>query len=490
MREKQSSTIKDLLSKYLKMNKEDDKLGNKTILSNESKVLLFDKLTNSFNIFDKNYISDIFMDFKNNSQIDESIQKYIEILNTKNQLSLISSEFISFAINTVSKDAFSNNVINCLKYYDRNSLDVNCKKELAQKLNTIIATIHRSAGSYANQISLLDGIKLSLSLIDKDCFELNTLYNFNVALYDFINNLFPYNANFSMALLVEAMPIVTEETDSNYANILRTHLGPIDNQNAFIKILIDNNYQAHVKNIIQYNNSKHFLLGITQIKRSIYEFIKESIGESYQQLLREDDNSMDDLKTLLEVITKDNIKINKEKFKDYILSKYYNADNIEKIFSLYELLNNHNIKILEKDFTPIKNKTIEAYKKDPKSGIRYLQIASDILTEKQFNKLFLTPVLNYIYNELEATKSVSIYSNIVNVTNSELFSINEELFKNIVSMLLEDSQEPAEYEFACNLVSLLNDNSIDVKDFQEAVLLRLNNINSNLRTKMDKIYTN
>ena len=135
MREKQSSTIKDLLSKYLKMNKEDDKLGNKTILSNESKVLLFDKLTNSFNIFDKNYISDIFMDFKNNSQIDESIQKYIEILNTKNQLSLISSEFISFAINTVSKDAFSNNVINCLKYYDRNSLDVNCKKELAQKLN-------------------------------------------------------------------------------------------------------------------------------------------------------------------------------------------------------------------------------------------------------------------------------------------------------------------------------------------------------------------
>ncbi|MEE3350231.1 MAG: P-loop NTPase fold protein [Candidatus Gastranaerophilaceae bacterium] len=490
MREKQSSTIKNLLSKYLKMNKEDDKLGNETILSNESKVLLFDKLTNNFNIFDKNYISAIFKDFKNISQINESIQKYIEILNAKNQLSLIPSEFISFAINTVSKDTFSDNIINCLKYYDRNSLDIDCKKELAQKLNTIITAIHRSSGSYANQISLLDGIKLSLSLIDKDCFELNTLNNFNVALYDFINNLFPYNPNFAMYILVEVMTLVNEETDSNYENILRAHLGPIDNQNAFIKILIDNNYQSHVKNIIQYDNSKRFLFGIAKIKRSIYEFVKESISELYQQLLREDDSSMDDLKTLLEVITKDNIKINKEKFKDYILSKYYNADNIEKIFSLYELLNNNNIKILEKDFTPIKNKTIEAYKKDPKSGIRYLQIASDILTEKQFNNIFLTPILKYIYNELEATKSVSIYSNIVNITNSESFSINEELFKNIVSMLLEDSQEPAEYEFACNLVSLLSDNSIDVKDFQKAVLLRLNNINSNLRTKMNEIFTN
>ncbi len=490
MREKQGSTIRDILAKYLKINKEDDKLGNETILSHDSKILLFDKLTNNFNIFDKTHISSVFMDFKNISQIDESIQKYIEILYNKGQLSLVPTTFINFVIDTISKDTFSDNAINCLKYYDRLSLNPKCKGKLANKLNGIITEIRSVVSNYSSKISLLNGINLSLKLIDKNSFEENMVNSFNTALFQFINNLFQYKPKVAMDLLVEAMFFVTNETDTNYESILRTHLMPIDNQNAFINILIDNNYQSHVKNIIQYNNSKHFLFGIAKIKRSIYDLIKESISEMYPQLLREDDNSMDDLKTLLEVITKDNIKINKEKFKDYILSKYYNADNIEKIFSLYELLNNNNIKILEKDFTSIKNKTIEAYKKDPKSGIRYLQIASNILTKKQFNKLFLTPILNYIYNELEATKSVSIYSNIVNVINSESFSINEELFKNIVSMLLEDSQEPTEYDFACNLVSLLNDNSIDVKDFQEAVLLRLNNINSNLRTKMNEIYTN
>lgn len=490
MREKQRSIIKDILSKYLKMNKEDDKLGNETILSNDSKILLFDKLTNNFNIFDESDISSIFTDFKNLSQIDEPIQKYIEILNTKGYLSLIPSEFISFAISTVSKDTFSDNVINCLKYYDRNSLNNKCKKELAQKLSTIINTIHQSATSYANQVSLLNGIKLSLNLVDKECYEQNLLNNFNVSFYDFINNLFPYNPNFAMNFLVEIMLLVTKETDSNYENILRTHLESIENQNAFIKILIDNNCKPHVKNIIQHNNSKRFLFGIAKIKRSIYELIKESICELYQQLLREDDNSMDDLKTLLEVITENNIKINKESFKDYILSKYYNDDNIEKIFSLYELLNSNNIKIPEKDFTSIKNKTIELYKKDPKSGIRYLQIANDILTEKQFNKILLTPILNYIYNELESTKSVSIYSNIIQVINTEEVNTNKNLLKDIVNILLEDSQEPAEYEFACNLVSLLNDNSIEVQEFQEAIQLRLNNINNNLRTKMNEIYTN
>ena len=178
--------------------------------------------------------------------------------------------------------------------------------------------------------NLLYGINLSLKLIDKNSFEEKMVNSFNTVLFQFINNLFQYNTKVAMDLLVEAMFFVTNETDTNYENLLRTRLTIIDNQNAFIKILIDNNYQSHVKNIIQYNNSKHFLFGIAKIKRSIYELIKESISEMYPQLLREDDNSMDDLKTLLEVITKDNIKINKENFKDYILSKYYNADNIEK----------------------------------------------------------------------------------------------------------------------------------------------------------------
>lgn len=488
MREKQSLKIKNTFAKYLKMNKEDDRLGEEQILSNDSKVLLFDKLTNDFNIFGESDISSIFTDFKNISQIDEPIQKYIEILNTKGHLSLIPTEFINFVISTISKNSFSDNAINCLKYYDRSSLNIDSKKQLAQKLNDIVNIAQSNAQSYSTQISILNGIKLSLKLMDKDCYDQDLLANFNIALYNFINNLFPYNASLSMDLLVEAMLLVTNETDPSYESLLRRYLMPIDNQNAFIKIIIDNNYQSHVKNIIQYNNSKRFLFGIAKIKRSIYELIKESISELYQQLLREDDSSMDDLKILLEVITENNIKINIDVLKSFIFTKYYNEENIEKIFSLYELLSKNNIKVFEKDFTPIKNKTIESYKKDPKSGIRYLQIASNILTEKQFNKLFLNPLINYIFNELDATKSVGIYSNIVSVINSEFISANSKLLKEIVNKLIEDSQEPAEYEFACNIISLLHNNSVLVKEFQDSIKKILKFVSNNSQNEMNLIY--
>lgn len=489
MREQQYSKIKGRFSICLKMNKESDRLGDKQILSNNLKISLFDKLTDNSNIIEENYISSIFNDFENISQIDESIQKYIEILNSKSKLSLVPVSFIKFAIATISKDSFSDNVINCLKYYDRDSFDNECKKELAQKLNEIISTIYKSPASYVNQISLLNGIKLSLDLIDKTCFEQNQLDNFNKSLYSFINNFFPYNRNYAMEFLVEAMFLVTNETDSNYEYTLRTRLNTSDSQKTFIKILTDNNYELHVKNIINCSTSKRFLLGIADIRKSLYLLIKNSIDVLYTQLLREEDNTMEDLKTLLEVANENNVKINKSDFRDYIVSKYYNEENIEKIFSLYELLNNSNIKILEKDFTPIKNKTIESYKKDPKSGIRYLQIANNILTNKQFNKLFLTPIFNFIFNELNATKTVSSYSNIVALANAEFILQNTKLLKEIVTLLLEDNQEAAEYEFACSMISLLNENSVDIQEFQEATKLRLSFVSNNLQAKINEIYT-
>ena len=114
-----------------------------------------------------------------------------------------------------------------------------------------------------------------------------------------------------MNLLVESMAFSTNETDSNYENVLRTRLMPIDNQKAFIKILIDNNYELHVKNITNCSISKRFLFGITEIRKALYILIKDSIDELYTQLHRKEDNSMVDLKTLLEVISENNIKINK-----------------------------------------------------------------------------------------------------------------------------------------------------------------------------------
>lgn len=492
MRDKQSIKIKELCSKYLRINNQDDRLGDEQYLSNNSKILLFDKLTDNFNIFDESYVSLIFTNFKNVSQLDESIQKYIEILSNKGKLSLVPTTFINFAIEAISKDSFSDNIINCLKCYDRLSLDPECKEQLACKLNELISVIYLSISNYSNQISLLNGINLLLRLIDKGAFEEKGLNSFNAVLCQFVNNLFSYNPQIAMNLLVELMAFVTNETDSNYENVLRTRLMSIDNQKAFIKILIDNNYELHVKNIINCSISKRFLFGMTEIRKTSYILIKDSIDELYTQLLRKEDNSMEDLKTLLEVISENNIKINKGDFKDYIISKYYDEESLEKTFSLYELLNKSNINIVEKDFVSIKNTTIDCYKNDAKNGMRYFQIANTILTEKQFNKLFLLPIFNFISNELKATKSVSAYINIVTLINTEFVKLNSKLLNEIVAMLLEDNQEPVEYEFACNLVSLLSDNSIDVKDFQEDVQLRLNQINdNNIRARMNEIfYTN
>lgn len=490
MRDKQSVKIKELCSKYLRRNNEDDRLGDEQYLNNDSKILLFDKLTNNFNIFDETYVSLIFTDFKNITQIDDSMQKYIEILNNKGKLSIIPKSFLDFVINTISKDSFSDNAINCLKYYDRLSFDIDCKKQLANKLNEIITVIYSAVSNYSNQISLLNGINLSLKLIDKNSFEEKVLNSFNTVLCKFINNLFQYNAKISMDLLVEAMFFVTKENDSNYENILRTRLMPIDNQKAFIKILIDSNYELHVKNIINYSTSKRFLLGIAEIRRSLYILVKDSIDELHTQLLREEDNSMEDLKTLLEVINEYELKINKDTFKEDIISKYYDEENIEKIYSLYELLNNGNIKVLEKDFTSIKNKTIDIYKQDVKNGIRYLQIAYEILAEKQFNKIFLVPILTFISRELESTKSVSLYSNILSIINKDCINSNSKLLKEIIGMLLEDNQETVEYEFAFNILSMLNENSIDVREFQEVIQLRVKSVNNDLQSKITQIYAN
>lgn len=293
-----------------------------------------------------------------------------------------------------------------------------------------------------------------------------------------------------MEMLIDAMLLVTNDTDLSYEGILRNILRTVDRHQNFIKILTDNNCKLHVENIINCNASKRFLLGMPDIRNTIYIILKDFISSLYKQLLREDDNSMDELKSLLSVINKYEVNVNKEEFKEYILSKYYNEENLEKTFSLYELLNNNNIKLLEKDFTSIKNTTIDSYKRDANSGIRYLQIAGNILTEKQFNKIFLTPILNYIFNELEATKPVSRYMNIVTLIKAESAKSNANLLKEIVNMLLEDHQEAAEYEFSCNIISLLKDSSVDVNEFQERVQLRLNFVNSNLQNKINQIYAN
>lgn len=74
--------------------------------------------------------------------------------------------------------------------------------------------------------------------------------------------------------------------------------------------------------------------------------------------------------------------------------------------------------------------------------------------------------------------------------NNECISSNSKLLKEIIGMLLEDNQETAEYEFAFNILSMLNKNSIDIREFQELVQLRIKSVNNDLQFKITQIYAN
>ena len=216
--------------------------------------------------------------------------------------------------------------------------------------------------------------------------------------------------------------------------------------------------------------------------------MQDSLSDCYEKLLREKDDKMDDLKTLLEIKEKYHTELNKSEFKTFIFSKYFNPDNLEKSYSLLELLNMYNIKATEQDFSTIKNSTLEAYKRDPKSGIRFLKIASETLTEKQFNKIFLSPLLKFINSELQATKSVGIYSNIVSIFNTQLVVNNVDILKELITQLLEDGQEANEYELAVQIINYLSQNSILVEEFKEIVQSKTNLISKEGQDIITEIY--
>ena len=57
-------------------------------------------------------------------------------------------------------------------------------------------------------------------------------------------------------------------------------------------------------------------------------------------------------------------------------------------------------------------------------------------------------------------------------------------------MLLEDNQERAEYELACNIISKFQENSIDISEFQEMVSKRIAYLNNDLQVRINEIYKN
>ena len=489
MRDFNKDKVKQKISDVLRLNQEIDKNINKEqCLDCENKIKLFKNVLGHNEIIDNLYISKVFRDISEISQIDEPMQKYVEILGEQGKLSLIPSSFINLIIKSISKDSFSENVYNCLKNFNRKTLPEQNKKVLAQRLNTIISEIYSQINVYYNKENLLNGLNMAIKLIDDSSFDKSEISQFNNVLYNFIQNLMSYKPQMTMDFLIEALRFITVENDSSYDAILRKCLQPVDNQKIFANRLEELNNKEYVEKIIDCQASKQFLFNFVEIRKICVQLMQDSLSDCYEKLLREKDDKMDDLKTLLEIKEKYHTELNKSEFKTFIFSKYFNPDNLEKSYSLLELLNKYNIKATEQDFSTIKNSTLEAYKSDPKSGIRFLKIASETLTKKQFNKIFLSPLLKFINSELQATKSVGIYSNIVSIFNPQLVVNNVDILKELITQLLEDGQEANEYELAVQIINYLSQNSISVEEFKEIVQRKTNLISKEGQDTITEIY--
>lgn len=489
MRDFNKDKVKQKITDVLSLNQGIDKNINKEqCLDCENKIKLFKNVLEHNEIIDNLYISKVFRDISEISQIDESMQKYVEILGEQNKLSLIPLSFINLIIKSISKDSFSENAYNCLKIFSRKTLPEQNKKVLAQRLNTIISEISSQMSVFYNKENLLNGLNMAIKLIDDSSFDKSEISKFNNILYNFIQNLMSYKPQMTMNFLIEALRFITVEKDSSYNTILRKCLQSVDNQKIFANRLEELNNKEYIEKIIDCQASKQFLFNFVKIRKICIQLMQDSLSDCYEKLLREKDDNMDDLKTLLEIKEKYHIELDKSEFKTFIFSKYYNPDNLEESYSLLELLNLYNIKITEQDFSAIKNNTLEAYKKDPKSGIRFLKIASETLTEKQFNKIFLSPLLKFINSELQATKSVGIYSNIVSIFNPQLVVNNVDILKELITQLLEDGQEANEYELAVQLINYLNQNSISVEEFKGIVQRKTNLISKEGQNTITEIY--
>ena len=96
--------------------------------------------------------------------------------------------------------------------------------------------------------------------------------------------------------------------------------------------------------------------------------------------------------------------------------------------------------------------------------------------------------MKFINSELQATKSVGIYSNIVSIFNPQLVVNNVDILKELITQLLEDGQEASEYELAVQIINYLSQNSILVEEFKEIVQSKTNLISKEGQDIITEIY--
>lgn len=460
---------------------------NSTNLSVEAKQKVFNLILNN-NIFSQQDIQEIFTNITDIALVDESIKKYIAILFEQNKSDYIPEKFIDFTISHISDNEISQNIKDCLNYFDHISLPDSCKKNLAKKTNTLIETTKNSYPNYTNNSIIISDIIMCLELLSKNSFDEKSLSETNLNMQNIIDNLINSRSKIATQLLLEALYFVNDETCDNLNSIISNYLSYADYRTKLKEAFLEFDYSSYILNAFTYPKIKRALL-YQEIVKELYTSAKNIIPEKYPILLS-DDFDFNNLKVMINVITEHKININKTEFKKYVLENYLSDDNLEQNYSVFGMLAENDYKIVENDISQYKNKTIDCYKENPQNGIRYLIIAKNILTENQFNKIFLLPLFNKIKSILENTDSISSYVNLLQLINNTFVKNSTQIIKEVIAKLLEDNQDTNEYEFACDLINILNQNDISIDEYQILLHERYNSLNQKSKNIIIKLFPN
>lgn len=474
----EKNIIKSLLVDFLAEKQE-------TYIDNQQKIfnLIIQDKTNLFKSQD---IKVIFSNITGLTEITKSIQNYVKLAFKNNKEDFIHSNFIELIINSISQNGISEQAEICLRSFSANQLSVTNRSLLASKTKELITYLnsHLQYGT-SDFTNIISYIKLCLQLLYKEDFAEN-FAGIMAQLYSILERLRTTTdttrKQYAYDLLIEMFWFVDD--DNKFSSVLNQYI--TSNKDLFVEKLKTKAF-SYIEELFKYELSQKVLLSNADISSCIYENFAKEISDNYMILLRKD-GDIKNLEELLTYIRENEISLDKTKFKNDIIQKYIDINDIKLILDVFKLLDNNGYEVTKRQRLSIKNKLIDFYKEEPQSRITQLGDMKNLLSDDEFNINILTPIFNHIKSELNSTHQVTSYSNIIQVTNESFINAKLAIVNEIITNLSEDNQEMAEYELCLGLIQLVYKAGQDISIYKEKLEERKTGFNEKLINIYNSLY--
>ena len=476
---KDINLIKNQIIKFLKERQEIYEKTQQAIFN----LIILDKT----NLFTQKDMSSIFSDITDLTSISKNIQNYVRFAFKNNRQNFIPSNFVEFIINSIATNGISEQAKICLNAFSCEQLSSNNRKLLSNKVSELITYLNSRFQYGSSDITnTLANVILCLQLLYKDDFEQNTYTNTIPLLYSILERIKSTSdiarKQYAYELLLEMFWFIDD--DNKFINILNQYI--TNNKDLFIEKLKSKDF-SYINTLSNYEQSQKLLLSDSEILTCIYETYTNQIPENYMVFLRKD-CEISNLEHLLKYINKNSLNMDKTTFRDNIIQKYIDNNDVRLIMEAFNLLNNYGYEITKKQRLSIKNKLIDFYKEEPQNRITQLGEMKKLLSEDEFNINILMPIFNHIKSELNSTHKFSGYSNIIQVTNESFINTKLAIVNEIITNLSEDNQEMAEYELCLGLIQLVYKAGLDISIYKEKLEERKTEFSEKLINIYNSLY--